>query len=321
MFGATVPVNPSLATLPPAMIPRGMFARGKTVANQTDPRPAETQAATANGVPAMPGVISGVGGGTFDQQGNAAAPVNGPPRAGQSEQSLPMGPLGGSMRQPFDYDEALRVLAGDQQGPKKWQRIVGAVGDALSILGGGEATITPTFVAQARERAERMQSAIQQLTGWRHQDYAAQRDADLRAASPFTIGRDRVQFDPASGQSNVVYDGAEDFELYAEELGLKPGSEEYFQAVEDYVLRSSGPSAHNRDLALDDYRTGNDSKLENLRHRNRVGLEGVRQGNRVDLRHIPSARATGGRSATRPTATDGRGNKVEWNGSAWVPVR
>ena len=53
-------------------------------------------------------------------------------------------------------------------------------------------------------------------------------------------------YDPATGQSHVIYDGPEDFETYAQQLNLEPGSEEYFKAVEDYVLKGSGPSAHER---------------------------------------------------------------------------
>lgn len=133
-------------------------------------------------------------------------------------------------------------------------------------------------------------------------------DWRLDASKPFTIGRDRVQFDPATGQSSVVYNGPQDFELYAAELGLEPGTPEYFAAVEDFILRSSGPSAHERDLEFDDYRTGNDAELEGLRQTNRERMEGLRQDNRETLegtrqrnrltvRTTPPARATGGGGA------------------------
>lgn len=129
-------------------------------------------------------------------------------------------------------------------------------------------------------------------------------DWRLDASKPFTIGRDRVQFDPVTGQSSVVFNGPQDFELYAAELGLEPGTPEYFAAVEDFVLRSSGPSAHERDLELDDFRTENDAELEGLRQTNRERmeglrqtnrekLEGTRQRNRLTVRTTPPARAVG----------------------------
>lgn len=121
-------------------------------------------------------------------------------------------------------------------------------------------------------------------------------ESHLHASRPFTIGRNRLQFDPATGQTTTLYDGQEDFEIYAERHGLVPGTEAYERAIEDYILRSSGPSAHDRDLELDDHRTENDRELEGYRQENRLGLEGVRQDNRLQLRRTPPARAPSSRS-------------------------
>lgn len=300
------PAVPQLTERTPP-VPRGMFAGGKSIANLARARPSELQAAQESGAP-LPLALN--------TQAMASANDN---RAAMVNPLQRPAPLGAAGREPFDYDRALQALAGDQTGPKKWQRIVGAIADTLT----GSPLLTETFARQDQARAQRMQQAQAQIMDWQHGDYTAQREADLRASAPFTVGRDRVQFDPATGSSSVVYDGPEDFQLYAQDLGFEPGSEDYFQAVEDYVLRSGGPSAHGRDLELDDRRTSNDSRLESLRYGNRVGLEGLRQRNRVSLRQTPPARTGGearGRTA-RPTATDGSGNKMEWNGSAWVPVR
>lgn len=198
------------------------------------------------------------------------------------------GPLGGSMRQPFDYDAAMKALAGNQKKIGPWRIGAAILADTIALQQGTTPFAGRALSAQRNAQQERLQAAAEQLMKWRYQDYSRQNEADLRAANPFTIGRDRVMYDPASGQANVIYDGAEDFELYAKELGLEPGSEEYFQAVEDFVLRSSGPSAYERDVQLDDHRTGNDRSLENLRYGNRAGLENLRQGNRrgmVDYRN------------------------------------
>lgn len=251
--------------------------------------------------------------------------VNGAPLA-------PIGPLGGSMREPFDYQAAMQALMPPQEKRGTLRKIAGVLGPVLMAAGGNQAGASAFINQMASRRAsqqDQRSEAIRALVDMRYKDYARQNTADLRAANPFTIGRNRMQYDPANGQSSVLYDGAEDYELYAEELGLEPGSEEYFQAAEDYVLRSSGQSAHERDMELDDHRTSNDEDLEGVRYGNRVNMENLRQGNRrgmVSFRNAnrppakPRASPASSSAAPRQTATDGQGKKVEWDGKTWVPV-
>lgn len=219
---------------------------------------------------------------------------------------LPTTPLGGSMRQPFDYQAALETLRGEQKKFGPWKMAAAVLADSLT----GRTQALPTLLHMKNAQEQRNQSAAKQLLDWKYRDFARQNEADLRASNPFTIGRDRVSYNPATGQSDVVYDGAEDFELYAQELGLEPGTEEYFQAVEDYVLRSSGPSAHDRDMSLDDHRTANDQSLENLRYGNRRAMEVLRQGNRrgmVDYRNAnpPPSRPRRSSANTRGEGAEG----------------
>lgn len=281
----------------------------------------------------MPGVISGFGGGTWNMDGSPATPdqtgaINPLPGSGSapvlaSRESKPnhwsiegfdkmrsempplaslpdnlprrdAGPLGGSMRQPFDYGAAMAQLAGPQKKIKDWQWILAGIGDVAATMGGGQGRAVQNLVGYRDGMRERQRAAQEQILKWQHGDYEAQRDADLRASAPFSSGRDRVQYDPATGQAQVIYDGPEDFETYAGTLGLEPGSDEYFQAVEDYVLKGNGPSAHSRDLELDDHRTSNDRGLEAYRQGNRVNMERMRQGNRqgmVDYRNANPAPA------------------------------
>ncbi|MXO72366.1 hypothetical protein [Alteraurantiacibacter buctensis] len=209
------------------------------------------------------------------------------------------GPLGGSMRAPFDYAAALRAMAGNQGQPSRTQMIAGTVGDILATAGGGRASFLPGLQAQRHEQAQRLNAANRQVLDWQQADWARQNAADLSASAPFTIGRSRLQFDPATGQTDALYTGPEDFDLYAAGLGLQPGTEDYFNAVEDYVLRSNGPSAFTRDVQLDDHRTGNDLRLEGVRQSNRIGLEDHRQGNRIELRGVPQARSAPAPRASR----------------------
>lgn len=238
-------------------------------------------------------------------------------------------PLGGSMRQPFDYDAAMKALVGEPRKVKDWQKVAAIVGDALTSTSGGTPFAVRNLIDQRDAFDKRQMDAARQIAQWQYGDWQRQNEADLRAANPFTIGRERVAYDPSTGEANVLYRGRQDAEIYADSLGFERGSEEWNAAAEDFVLRGSGPSAHSRDLELDDYRTANDRGLEGYRQQNRLEMERARQGNRVvmedrrqgnrmSLRQTPSAGRTASR---RPTATDANGNKVEWDGKAWVPAR
>jgi len=216
--------------------------------------------------------------------------------------------LGGSMRQPIDYDELAKRLLPEQKKPSTLKKIGMLLVPALMAASGNQAganQFVGMMANRKREDENYRRDVMLRLADMRYKDYARQNEADLRAANPFTVGRDRVQFNPATGQSEVLYDGPEDFEEYAGTLGLEPGSDEYFQAVEDYVLKGSGPSAHARDVELDDHRTANDVRMEgvrqsnrvgmeNLRQRNRGALEGTRQENRMAIRRTPPAPRAGG---------------------------
>lgn len=272
-------------------LPAGIFANKRT-ANEAPPRAAEREAAGRGAILA-------------EAVGERQSPSHWTNEGFEPLQSAApavanAGPLGSSMRQPFDYDAALAKLAGEQKRPKWWQYGLAALGDTLARQSGSEPYAVRSLAAQQQDRASRMQDAVEQITKWRQEDYARQHDADLRAANPRTIGRDLVQFDPAAGRANVLFDGPEDPEIYADSLGFDRGTDEWFAAVEDYVLRSNGPSAHARDLELDDRRTVNDRGLEAYRQDNRVSLEELRQRgrstmedarqqNRLTLRKTPSA--------------------------------
>lgn len=93
----------------------------------------------------------------------------------------------------------------------------------------------------------------------------------------FMSGEDRVSYNPVNGESQMVYDAPEDFQLYADQMGFEPGSDDYNDAMADYVLRTSGPTAQ----------TGR-QYLENLRQQNRLAMEGERQKNRQQLRATPT---------------------------------
>lgn len=181
-----------------------------------------------------------------------------------------------------------------------WRDVLGALADGMAGAVGMQPTYGPNKTRQRHQQAEweRLDAQRRQDRAWAEQD----RDAKLAQPQYFMSGRDRVMFDPTTGEAQKVYDGPADFEEYADSLGLEPGSEEYNDAKRDYVLRSNGPTA-----------LEGREELENLRQGNRVTLEGVRHGNRAALRQTPTysnlhprpAAGGGGSGNGRPPRTTG----------------
>lgn len=122
-------------------------------------------------------------------------------------------------------------------------------------------------------------------------------------------GVDQLRYDPQTNQSTMAVQGMTDGEQYARSLGVERGSQEWANAVRDAELKANGPTA---------YRQG--TQLENQRQQNRLG---VRQTPTYRDLNPPPPRTpsrTAPRSA-RPTASGPNGQKIEWNGKNWVPVR
>lgn len=303
-------------------------------------------------MPALPGPISGYGGGTFNMDGTVATEAATPaarlpanfglfgsrpklPAARQAQepplqpasghwsidgfdqmredmqvpqQTLGSQVLGGSMRQPIDYDALAAKLLPEQKKPSTLKRIGMALIPALMAANGNQAGANQfigMMAGQRREDENYRRDVMLKLADMKYRDFSRQNEADLRASNPFTIGRDRLQFDPATGQMQTLYNGPQDFEEYAAKLGLEPGTAEYFKAVEDYVLKSSGPSAHERDVEMDDRRTQNDEHLEGVRYGNRVSMEGLRQGNRREMEGIRQGNRLQVRNTPRPGKSAG----------------
>jgi hypothetical protein len=233
--------------------------------------------------------------------------------------------IGSAMQRGADgmADEAAGAM------PKKqgidWRMIAGIVGDALGGLNG-----QPPLYAQAmyKERAARadQQRQLAEIT----------LRSRLDAAKPdyFTVNNDRVRYDPTTGATETLYTAQEDFDRYAAALGAEPGTPEYDRLVQDYVLRSAGPTASDFNIAE-----------EENRQENRIGLEGVRQGNRRELLDqrfsnsralkgaptyrqanpvAPKPRASGrsgGGIREGQTATGPGGAKMVYRGGKWVPLK
>lgn len=240
---------------------------------------------------------------------------------------------------------------------------------------GGMGSLLMGYLGDALRGNNAFAQSVNQQREWDRADALyRQKLADERNAPRYLSGNtDQVVYDPATKQTQVIYDAPSLMEQYAGALGFKPGDEGYNAAVQDYVLRSQGPTAYGNRVNFEEARQDNRLEMEGARQGNRVALEGVRQGNRLTLKQTPGAsqarpdspssvfgallakqargetltpaeQATlaqynrrprrggggfGGSGApampaapsSAPTATDPKtGKKVQWNGSAWVPV-
>lgn len=199
-----------------------------------------------------------------------------------------------------------------------WRDVLGALGDSLAAYGGSQ--IGPGYMATKIAR----QNALRDHN-WRMEELQTR----MNAPKMFNSGTNRVAYNPATGQSEVIYDGQSNAEDYAGSLGYEPGTPEYNQSVQDYILRSYGPTATGNRNANEDHRQGNRLGLEGVRQGNRVQLGKLRIGGQAAIHSLPTFRdthpqphagrghtATGGQTATDPKT----GQKVQWDGAAWVPV-
>ena len=170
------------------------------------------------------------------------------------------------------------VMPSDPEAPPKsntLRDIASILGPALIGFGNPSAGLQASEMInrQRREGADRLraqrekQMQLEREDEWkfRERDWQVEdRDAKNNMPQYFMSGRDRVMFDPSSGNSETVFDGPEDFEKYAQTMGYEPGSDDYEQAVTDYVLRGHGPTALGYDKDLDDYKTRNRVKVRSL---------------------------------------------------------
>jgi hypothetical protein len=210
-----------------------------------------------------------------------------------------------------------------------WRMIAGIVGDALGGLNG-----QPPMYAQAmyKERAARADQQRQNA------EIMLRSRLDREKPDYFTAGNDRVRYDPTTGGTETLYTAPEEFDTYARALGAEPGTAEYNILAQDYIMRSSGPSATANDQFLEDHRQGNRVDLENLRYGNRQGLEDQRQGNRIQLRGTPTYRqanpippkprasgggrgGSGGGVREGQTASGPNGAKIVYRNGKWVPLK
>ena len=132
--------------------------------------------------------------------------------------------------------------------------IVGLIGDALAGAAGQAPTYAP-MMAKRREAADE-EDLWNKRYGLKRADELADRQTEANKVQYFSGNEDRVAYDPTTGTSRTLYDAPTPSQTYAATLGAAPGTPAYADAIKDYVLRSSGPTAYEgRDaLQADRYR-------------------------------------------------------------------
>lgn len=213
-----------------------------------------------------------------------------------------------------DYGAMLAQSLGPRPTMSTGQKIAAIVGPMLMAASGNEAGAMQAvgmIGARGREWDERNREAQQTAVKWGREDALA--EAKRNEPRYFSGREDQVRFDPATGTATKVYDAPQDFEDYATARGFEPGSEDYFGAVEDYVLRGNGPTAFKYDADLQRLRQAGQVAQQAARLQGQMTLERQRQAGRLGLRSTPSyhdLHGGGGREAIPTAATPAEAAKL-----------
>ena len=138
--------------------------------------------------------------------------------------------------------------------------IAGIIGDALAGAAG-----QPGMYARTMEQRRQEQSAFERgevQYQRRRADDLTDRATEANKPQFFSGNEDRVMFDPTTGTTRTLYDAPTPAQNYATTLGYAPGTPTYSKAIEDYVLRSNGPTAFQGRDALQTERYGMMGQLQ-----------------------------------------------------------
>lgn len=167
-------------------------------------------------------------------------------------------------------------------GQRGWLgNFLGHVGDALLAATGHDPIYAPRL--QQRKVSQALQSyqtdpegaiaALMQVdpsSGIKlaHQHTEEQLARQRLEQPDYRTVNNRLVRIPFQGDPETIYTAPEDFQIYADQLGLEPGTPEYESAMKDYVLRGQGPTAYQNRTQLEGVRQQNRSALVSQREQN-----------------------------------------------------
>lgn len=166
-----------------------------------------------------------------------------------------------------DYSTMLREALGPRPELHGFRKVASILGPALMAATGNQAGAAAMIEGLRRPGEDydrRMQEGGLDAVKWRRADDEARRKQN--EPQYFSGSEDRVRYDPSAGTAERIYDAPQDFEDYAAAQGAQQGTQDYYDAVDDYVLRGNGPTAFKYDR-----------DLETLRQAGRASLEAGRQ--------------------------------------------
>lgn len=198
----------------------------------------------------------------------------------------PFGPPPSMADAPYGFEDAqplgvsnvdLQNLAATPRikGPNFWHRssmndtgfgfadVLGIVGDALTAAGGGQPMYGPELQhhLDARIRAE---------------------EEERKRFAPQQVGGHIVQLQH-DGTYKDMFRPDEGFEIYAKQLGLTPGTEEWNNAITDYRLLRFGPSATQSQMNVDDNRTEGRLQVVGAQNAGRAKVAGINASSRENV--------------------------------------
>lgn len=164
---------------------------------------------------------------------------------------------------PTDYSAILREALGPRPELHGFRKVASILGPALMAATGdqaGAAAMIADMRRPGQEYDRRMQEGALEAVKWQRADDEARRKQN--EPQYFSGSEDRVRYDPSAGTAERVYDAPQDFEDFAAAQGHQRGTQDYYDAVDDYVLRGNGPTAFKYDRDLETVRQAGRASIE-----------------------------------------------------------
>jgi hypothetical protein len=230
--------------------------------------------------------------------------------------SAPTGIAGLDSAAPLDLSPTARIADPTKGGvndaihPKFFEyggvgrKIAGVLADGLTdwaAMGGSPTAMQRIQQNGLNQNAARTFATWQQQAEVRRQQELEDRAYEDNKPRFFSGGQDQVEYDPATGTANKIYDAPRPEQEYASQFG-QPGTPGFQKALQDYVLRQWGSTAVEAKSGLDD---------ERFQHR--ADLKGVPTYANLHP-HAPAARAP------RPLTTNNVVGAVLHKGAAGQPL-